>query len=71
MPVVKVIEVLTQSPKSWEGAAQEGLNEVSKTVQDIQSIYVKEMQAVVENGKISQYRLNAKISFVVKGDREK
>jgi flavin-binding protein dodecin len=71
MPVVKVIEVLTQSPKSWEDAAQEGLNEVSKTVQDIQSIYVKEMQAVVENGKITQYRLNAKISFVVKGDREK
>jgi flavin-binding protein dodecin len=71
MPVVKVIEVLSQSPKSWEDAAQEGLNEVSKTVQDIQSIYVKEMQAVVENGKITQYRLNAKISFVVKGDREK
>ncbi|HET7624126.1 MAG TPA: dodecin family protein [Verrucomicrobiae bacterium] len=71
MPVVKVIEVLSQSPKSWEDAAQEGLNEVGKTVQGIQSIYVKDMQAQVENGKITQYRLNAKISFVVKSDREK
>ena len=69
MAVVKVIEVLAQSPKSWEDAAQEALKEVTKTIEDVQSIYVKDLQAVVEDGKISQYRLNAKISFIVKGGK--
>jgi len=66
MAVVKVIEVLAQSPKGWEDAAQEALTEVGKTIQDIQSIYVRDLQAVVENGRITKYRLNAKVSFVVR-----
>jgi dodecin len=41
------------------------LEEAAKTVRNIQSIYVKEMQAVVENDRIVQYRINAKISFVL------
>lgn len=65
MAVVKVIEVLAESEKSWEDAAQKALDEASKTVKNIESIYVKEMQAVVENNQIVGYRVNAKISFVV------
>jgi len=72
MAVVKVIEILAQSPKSWEDAAQEGLKEVAKTLQGIQSIYVSDLQAIVEGGKITQYRLNAKVSFLVReAKREK
>jgi dodecin len=69
--VIKVIEVLAQSPKSWEDAVHVALNEASKTIKDIKSIYVKEMQATVENGKISQYRVNAKISFGIHDDLRK
>lgn len=69
MAVVKVIEILAQSPKSWEDAVQQALTEVSKTIQGTQSIYVRDLQAVVENGKISQYRLNAKVSFVVQPEK--
>lgn len=65
MSVVKVIEVLAQSDTSWEDAAQQALEGASESVRNIQSIYAKELQAVVKNGKISQYRINAKISFVV------
>ncbi len=65
MAIVKVIEVLAQSEKSWEDATQMALEEASKTVRNIQSIYIKEFQAVVENEKISTYRVNAKISFLV------
>lgn len=65
MSVVKVIEVLAESEKSWEDAAQKALDEASKTVKNIESIYIKEMQAVVENNQIVSYRVNAKISFVV------
>lgn len=67
MAVVKVIEVLAESPNGWDGATQEALREASKTIKNIKSIYVKEMQAVVENNQIVNYRVNAKISFLVEG----
>lgn len=66
MAVVKVIEVLSQSDKSWEDAAQLALAEATQTIQGIESIYVKDFQAIVENDEIVAYRLNAKIAFVVK-----
>lgn len=65
MAVVKVIEVLAQSDESWEAAAQKALTEASKSVRNIQSLYIKEFQAIVENNQISKYRVNAKISFKV------
>ncbi len=65
MAVVKVIEVLAQSDESWEDAVAEALREASKTIHNIQSIYVKEFQAIVESGEITAYRVNAKISFRV------
>jgi dodecin len=63
MAVVKVVELLAESPNSWEDAAQEALRTASKTLRGIKSIYVKEMQAVVENNQITAYRLNVKVSF--------
>ena len=67
MAIVKVIEVLAESKESWEAAAEEALKEASMTVKNIQSIYVKEMQAIVRENKIVNYRINAKISFLVEG----
>lgn len=66
--MVKVIEVLAQSETSWDDAAKVALAEASKTVRGIQSIYVKEMQAIVKDNRIVQYRLNAKISFLLERD---
>ena len=65
MSVIKVIEVIAESNKSWEDAAAEALKEASKTVRNIKSIYVQDMQAIVENDKIARYRVDAKISFLV------
>jgi hypothetical protein len=65
MTMLKVIEVLAQSDKSWEDAAQNAIDEASNTLRGIKSIYVKEMEATVEDGKISQYRINAKVSFLI------
>ncbi len=65
MSVVKVIEILAQSSDGWEAAAQEAVTEASKTVDNIQSVYIKELQAIVENNKVTNYRVNAKISFIV------
>ena len=65
MAIVKVIEVLAESERSWEDAAQEALDEAQKTVRNIRSIYVKELQAIVQDDRIEKFRINAKISFVV------
>lgn len=65
MAIVKVIEVLAQSPDSWEDAVRDALVEVQKTVRGIRTIYVKDFQAIVENGEIVQFRANAKVSFLV------
>jgi dodecin len=61
--VVKVIELMSQSPKSWEDAAQGTAREASKTLRNLRSIYIKEFTAEVQNGKITNYRINAKVSF--------
>ena len=65
MTMLKVIEVLAQSDKSWEDATQNAIDEASRSVRGIQSIYIKETEATVENGKIAKYRINAKISFLL------
>lgn len=68
MAIVKVIEVLAESDKSWEDATQQALNEASRSVRNIKSIYVKEFQAIVENDNITNYRVNAKVSFKYEGE---
>ena len=61
--VVKVIEVLAQSPEGWEDAVQGAVAEASKTLRNIRSIYIKEFTAAVENDKVTSYRVNAKVTF--------
>ena len=67
--IVKVIELLAQSDKGWEDAAQAAVSEASKTLRNIRSVYVKEFEGSVENGKITQYRVNVKISFDLEENR--
>ena len=65
MAMLKVIEVLAESKKSWEDAAQEAVATAGKTVRGIRSINIKNLQANVDDGKITSYRVNAKISFTL------
>ena len=67
MTMLKVIEVLAQSDQSWEDAAKTAVQEAAKTVRGIKSIYIKDMEATVENDRIVMYRINGKISFAVEG----
>jgi dodecin len=67
MAVVKVIELLAESEKSWEDAAREAVAEASKTIHGIRSVYISEFQASVENNQVKNFRLNVKVSFVVEG----
>ena len=63
MPIVKVIEVIASSETGIEDALQQALTEASKTIHNIDSIYVKDIKAHVKDGKISTYGIVAKISF--------
>jgi len=64
--VVKVIEVLAQSDKSWEDAAASAVKAASKSVDGIRGINITNMSAKVDGDKIVKYRINAKISFLIK-----
>jgi len=61
--IVKVIEVIATSEESFSDAAQNAVKEASKSVKNIRSIYIKDMNANVENNLIVSYAVNAKISF--------
>ncbi|RYD80458.1 MAG: dodecin domain-containing protein [Sphingobacteriales bacterium] len=63
MAVLKVIEILSNSTKGWEDAAQNAVTEASKTLRNIESIYIKNMEAKVDANLIVEYRINAKITF--------
>lgn len=65
MSIVKVIEVIAESDKSWDDAAKNALKEASESVRNIRQLYVEGMQAIVERNRIVKYRLNAKISFIL------
>ena len=67
MAMLKVIEVLAESNNSWEDAAQRAVSQAAETLHDVRSIYIKDMEATVDNGKITSYRINAKISFQLEG----
>ncbi|MBO1265331.1 dodecin domain-containing protein [Proteiniclasticum sp. SCR006] len=65
MSVVKVIEILAESKDGFEAATKVAVKEAAKTVKNIKSVYVKDMQAIVEGEEIVNYRVNVKISFKV------
>jgi flavin-binding protein dodecin len=65
MTVLKVIEILASSGKSWEDAANNAVKTAGKTLKGIRSVYVKDMSAVVNDGEITEYRVNCKITFEV------
>lgn len=65
MAMLKVIEVLAESTKSWEDAAQTAVAQANNTLRNVRSIYIENMEATVVEGKIKSYRINGKISFAL------
>ena len=63
MSVLKVIEILGNSKTSFEDAIQNVVKEASKTVKNIESVYVKDQQVKVKNNQVIEYRVNTKVSF--------
>jgi flavin-binding protein dodecin len=63
--VVKVIEIIAESPESWEAATKTAVAEAAKSVRNIQNVYIESMKAIVEGSLIVRYRVDTKITFIV------
>jgi len=66
MAIMKVIEILSNSPKSWEDATEKGIKRASKSVDNVKSAFVQSQSVVVKGGKVSEFRVNLKVTFEVK-----
>lgn len=64
--MLKVIELLSESDKSWEDATKKAVKSASKTVNHIRSAYVQEFSTVVDDNEVTKFRVNVKITFEVK-----
>lgn len=66
MSVAKVTEIIASSNKSFEDAVSQGVARASKTLHNISSAWVKDQNVMVEDGKVTEYRVVLKVTFVLK-----
>ena len=67
MTVAKIIEISASSKKSFEDAIATGIARASESVSDIQGAWVQEQKVVVSKGKVVEYRVQMKVTFVLLG----
>jgi flavin-binding protein dodecin len=67
MTVAKVIELTAESNDSFEDAVRQGIKRAEKSVKNVRSAWIKEQKVVVDAGKISRYRVDMKVTFVLEG----
>lgn len=65
MPIAKVVEITSESSSSFSDAIEAGVRRASETLKNVQTAWVKDQQVVVTNGKVSQYRVALKVTFVL------
>lgn len=67
MSVAKVTEIISASDKSFDDAVEQGIKRASKTLKNVVSAWVQDQQVTVEDDKITEYRVNLKVTFILKG----
>ncbi len=65
MTVIKVVELLSNSKKSWDDATAQAIKRASKSINNIRSANVSNMSVTVDKGKIKEYRVSLKVTFEV------
>ena len=66
MSVAKITEISATSKKSFDDAIEEGVKRASKTLDGITGAWIQEMKVDIDDGKIESYRVNMKLTFVLK-----
>jgi flavin-binding protein dodecin len=64
--VAKVIEITSSSAKSIEDAVESGIRRVDQTIDQVEGAWVQDIKCVVKNGKIAEWRVNMKVTFLLK-----
>jgi dodecin len=64
--VAKVIELTSSSPKSIEDAVETGIKRADQTLDQIESAWVQDIKCIVKNGKVIEWRVNMKVTFLLK-----
>jgi hypothetical protein len=67
MSVAKVTEISATSTKSFDDAVAEGIKRADKTLENVTGAWINEMKVDVKDGKIVDYRVNMKVTFILKG----
>lgn len=65
MAIAKVTEITASSTKSFEDAIQQGIARADKTLEKVKGAWIQEQTIAVEDGKITEYRVNMKVTFVL------
>ena len=65
MSVARVTEVISSSSKSFDDAVSQGIERANKTLHNVTSAWVKDQSVVVKDGKVAEYRVNLKVTFVL------
>ena len=65
MAIMKVIEIMSESSKSWEDATRIGIRKASKSLKGVASAYVQSQSVTVKDGEVDKYRVNLKLTFKV------
>lgn len=68
MSIAKVTEIISSSPKSFEDAVEKGVARACKTLEDVTGAWVKDQSVVIEKGKVKEYRVNLKLTFILRDD---
>lgn len=63
--IAKVSEITSSSTKSFDDAMEKGIKRASKTIRGIQGAWIQDQKLVINDGKIVEYRVNMKISFII------
>ena len=66
MSVARVTEIISSSTKSFEDATEKGIARATDTLKNVKSAWVKDQKVTVEDGKITEYRVGLKVTFVLK-----
>jgi len=66
MSVAKVTEIIASSPKSFEDAVATGIARADKTLKNIRGAWIAEQKVAVEKGKVVEYRVTMRVTFVLK-----
>ena len=65
MSVARVTEIISSSKKSFDDAIEKGIKRAAKTLKNVEGAWIKQQKVIVQNGKISEYRVDLKVTFIL------